>query len=406
MADVYNYIISTGTIVPDTADIQAEVITEFQLAFGADLITTPNTPQGLLITGETLARASVADNNAALANQINPNIAGGIYLDAICGLMGIERIPATATLVSCNLTGVAGTVIPQSSQAQDTNGNIYASISAVTLAIDGTATVTFQSLADSAITVAANDLNIIVAGGVLGWETVTNPAAQFSIGSTEQSDSALRLYRNGLLAIEGMSTSNAIIAGVLNIAGVTSMTFLENIAPTTETIDGVSMVGHSIYACVAGTALLTDIASVLQSRKSAGAAYNNSASSHPQSIAVTDPFSGQIIDVLFDTPDLIPILVNVTVHANSSIQDPTTIVKTAIVNYATGLIPGEPGLVVGADVSCFELSGAINISNPGIFVSDLQIKKQSAGSFGYTTIPIAVFEQATISSGNIAVTLV
>ena len=82
MAD-YQYIDTTGVIVPDTATIQSEVEGEYKAVFGQDLVVTPNTPQGVLITAEVAARSNVVRNNAALANQINPNLAGGVFLDAI-----------------------------------------------------------------------------------------------------------------------------------------------------------------------------------------------------------------------------------------------------------------------------------------------------------------------------------
>ena len=66
----------------------------------------------MLIAAETLARTEVVNNNAALANQINPNNAGGVFLDAILALTGMQRSSATQTLVTnVTLTGVAGTVI-------------------------------------------------------------------------------------------------------------------------------------------------------------------------------------------------------------------------------------------------------------------------------------------------------
>ena len=74
MADVYNYINTTGLIVPDSSEILTEVQNEYVAAFGADLqVNNPNSPQGLLINAETQARIAVANNNATLANQINPS---------------------------------------------------------------------------------------------------------------------------------------------------------------------------------------------------------------------------------------------------------------------------------------------------------------------------------------------
>src|ERR1700748_1520530 len=96
---LYNYISTTGTIVPDTSDILSDVQTTYQDVFGTDIVLTPDTPQGLLITAEALAEAAVAANNAQLANQINPNIAGGVFLDAILALTGMQRTAQTQTQV-------------------------------------------------------------------------------------------------------------------------------------------------------------------------------------------------------------------------------------------------------------------------------------------------------------------
>ena len=82
-SDVYNYINQTGVIMTDATVIMAEVIEEYQSTFGSDLNVDPSTPQGMLIVIETLSRIAVANNNAAIANQINPNISGGVFLDAL-----------------------------------------------------------------------------------------------------------------------------------------------------------------------------------------------------------------------------------------------------------------------------------------------------------------------------------
>ena len=84
--DNYEYINPTGLIVPETSTLLLEVQNSFKDVFGSDLVVTPDTPQGVLITLLTLVRAAVVNNNAALANQINPNKAGGVFLDAILGL--------------------------------------------------------------------------------------------------------------------------------------------------------------------------------------------------------------------------------------------------------------------------------------------------------------------------------
>ena len=42
----YYFITQQGIIVPDVAAIQEVVVEEYKAAFGQDLVTTPDTPQG------------------------------------------------------------------------------------------------------------------------------------------------------------------------------------------------------------------------------------------------------------------------------------------------------------------------------------------------------------------------
>lgn len=406
MADVYNYVISTGTVTTDTGVILTEVQDEYKSTFGQDLIVTPETPQGALIVSETLARVAVADNNAALANQINPNIAGGVFLDAILALTGVQRTPATPSTVLATVTGVPGTLIPAGSQASETgsgNANLFQTITSVTIPISGSLdNVQFQSVVDGPIPAAANTLTQIVSD-VLGWETVTNPAAA-TPGQDTQSDISARAFRRETLFSQGLSLAGSITSALYQVDGVTSLTFRENIANTTQVIDGITMVAHSIYVCVDG-GVDDAVAKAIQSKKSAGSNYNNGASGNPKSIPVTDPFSGQTINVLFDRPDEIEIIVQATVSATTSVQNPQAAVVKAILDYAAGLLDGEPGLTVGTSVSSFELAGACNREAPGIFVHNMEIKKVG-GSFSSAEIAINLWEIAQILEGSITVIIV
>ena len=144
---VYDYITNTGTIIPDTATTRDEVIEEYQGVFGQDLITDDESPEGVLINAETTSRQSVARNNATLANQINPNLAGGPFLDAIWALTGGQRVTATRTTVIATVTGVANTVIPVGSQASTTGSDLFETVTQVTIPAGGTLTgVDFRSV--------------------------------------------------------------------------------------------------------------------------------------------------------------------------------------------------------------------------------------------------------------------
>lgn len=397
MAD-YDYITLNGTIVPDTAQVSQDVINEYLAAFGNDLITTPDTPQGVLISAETSSRISVAKMMAMLANQINPNIAGGVYFDAIWALTGGKRAASTPSSVICNLTGVASTVIPSGSQAKTSAGDIFQSTTIVTLNSLGEASVLFQSVEFGAIPAASGDLNTIVAPGVLGWETITN-LGDATLGTSTQSDESSRALRNNELALQGTALAEAMTSGLYATAGVTSVKFQENVSDITQVINTITMVPHSIWACVAGGTDL-DVATTILAKKGDGANYNGSVI-----VDVTEPASGQLFQVKFDRPILVPILARATVKALSSTVNPVEAVQKSILDYAAGLIAGQPGFVVGASVSPFELSGAVNIEVPGVYVQKMEVSLLSPVSYQTTEIPLNVNQQATITQTSITVIL-
>lgn len=496
-SSVYEFTnLATGVITVDAGVIGDQVEAEYQNTFGQNLNTAPNTPQGLLISSETAARIAVANNNAVVANQINPNVSGGVFLDALLALTGSQRLPATSTIVLVTLTGVNGTLIPQFSQASATvDGTIYyfEASANYTIPSDGIYVgAIFNSILTGPIPCPATLLNMIVTP-VLGWETISNPAAEETLGTTTQSDIAARVSRTNELGIQGSSLAQAIIGIVSALPGFQSMKFLENVSGDTLTIENVSMVGHSIYMCIAGADLgiqtevvgiisgtpATSIAAGSQassngyvfqttatvvigsggtvnanfqavdyqgpinvgigtldtivtpisgwasvtndaiqyqngtysltaeaivSKKSGGCAYNNGSGVNIAATVVV-PYSGQNMTVLFDTPNLIPINVIIVVTVYTPIQDPITTVQTAITNYANGLLEGIPGLIVGQNVSSFEIAGAVTSQYPGVYVSSTLIAKNPTTPTTSTEIAINPYEQATIVAGNIQVTV-
>lgn len=394
----YEYVKLTGVIVPDTATTRAQVIAEYKLAFGQDLDVSPETPQGLLITAETLSRDAVLRNNAALANQINPNLAGGIFLDDLLALTGSKRSTSESSTVLCDLTGAPSTVIPAGVTAKTTVGDLFQLDSIATLDGSGLATGVFSSVVPGEINAPAGSITEIV-NGVLGWETVNNPDAA-TVGTLTQSDQSARLLRRKTLSAQGKATPEAIQSALRLVPNVKSQSFLENVTSAPLVIENFLMKPHSIFSCVDG-GTDQDVANTLWSKKSDGADWNGDLT-----VLVTDPTTGIDYPVTFQRPEIIQILVRATIKAPTSVADPVTAVKESILAYQAGLLNGEEGLVVGQDVSPFELSGAINIEYPSIFVQKLEVSYSAPISFGTTELFIEIFQKANIQSGAIQVIIV
>jgi uncharacterized phage protein gp47/JayE len=398
MAD-YQYIDETGVIVPDTATVQTEVEGEYKAVFGQDLVVTANTPQGVLITAEVSARSNVLRNNAAVANQINPNLAGGVFLDAIWALTGGQRIAANYSVIpGVHLLGLPGTVVPAGSQASLTDGTLFASVSAVTLDGGGNGYVDFQAVETGPIAANVGALTQIVTA-VLGWDQVTNPTAA-TPGRSEESDLASRMRRKNTLSLQNVALPDAITSALYGTLNVRSLTFRENYTNAAATIDGIYLLANSVWACVDG-GTDADVAAALLAHKSLGANWNGAVT-----VNLTDPASGQTYPVKFDRPTDIPVKARVTVRNLSALTDVPAAVRQAIVDYAAGLQDGKPGFVVGASVSSFELAGAINRQAPGIYVQNCEISLVTPTSWVVGQIAIALDEIASIVSGNIEVIVV
>ncbi len=392
----YDPISQTGVILVDTSELRDEVAQEWKDRFGQDLDTSPETPQGIQITAEALQRAGVLSANAKIANQINPNIAGGVFLDAIAALTGLERTSATRTTVNATITGVSGAIIPAGSRAS-TGDDEFELVSSVTIPPSGEIIGSFQSVEFGAIPCPAGALNTIV-DGVLGWETVENAEAGV-LGKDREGDSPFRKKRLRTIALQGLRTPEAIKSRLGALRDVKSFSFLENISSEEETIEGIPMKPHSIWLCVHG-GKDEDVARAIFQSRSVGSGMNGNIV-----VDVVDDVSGQMYFVRFDRAIEIPVAVRVTIKVASSqlTGDPESQIKKAILDYANGETE-EDGFVVGADVSIFEIAGAI-AQIGGVFVSQIETKKVSDANFQPANISIAINEVATITPSTIMVTI-
>lgn len=393
----YQYLDATGVVLPDTSETLSTVEAEYRDALGQELITDPATPQGRLIATEVSARDNMLRNNAALANQINPDIAGGVFLDAIWALTGGQRIAATQSVArGVALAGTPRTVIPGGSQARTSAGNLWETLSEATLDSAGNAYVDMRAIDFGPQPAPEGAINIVVSG-VLGWETVTNPTAA-ELGQKQESDVASRTRRKLTLALQGVALPEAAVSALHDTPGVRSLAYRENVADVPTMIDGVLLAAHSMYAVVEGGSD-ADVARAILSVKSIGCDYNGATS-----VAVLEPASGQTYTVRFDRPTLVPIKARASIRVQGAIADPAATVRAALIAYAAGEIDGETGLVVGQSVSPFEFSGAVNALSPGIYVQKMEIAL-TANALAVAEVPITIQQLATLNVNNIEVVI-
>lgn len=399
----YEYVSPEGVIVPDTSEILKTTEEEWKDVLGQDISVEPQTPQGVLIASDVAVRSEVAAGNATLANQFNPNYSGGVFLDDIWALTGGKRREATYTIVdNVTLTGIPGVVIPSGSRRATTAGDIFQLLTTVTLDATGKGTGIFQALEPGPISATANSLTVPVRGYTsVGWETSTNPQ-EGTIGRDRQSDLSAKQERRRTLALQGRSIGEAVYSNVRAVDGVRSLSYRENYEDTAKTIDGISLIAHSIWVCVDG-GTSADIAEALYRSKTGGTGYNGTAI-----VNYKDPLFGQTFQIKFDRPVAKPVMVKVTGAISGQIvSDPESLIKQAVVDYANGLLDnGEEGFVLGEDVSPWEISAAVNYMVPGIFISKVEVaNKATTPTWGTTTLSLGLNEKATISLDDVLVVL-
>ncbi|MBD2779918.1 baseplate J/gp47 family protein [Xenorhabdus szentirmaii] len=394
MAD-YHYITRQGVIVPDTADLRGEVKNDFYAAFGQDIDLSPETPQGVLVTMETENRDAMVRNNAELANQINPDIAGGIFLDAIWALMGGSRFAATRSyLANVTFGGVPETIIPRGSQAESVTGAVFETLSTLIIGKDGKTTGDMRAVQSGAVECKAGHLER-VASSVLGWETVNN-SAHAVVGREAESDISARRRRKQTLAKNTVSVGEAITSSLYELEGVNSLSYRENTAPQIITVDGIKLLPHSVYVCMEGGDR-EEIARALLRTKTIGAAYNGQ-----ESVTVTERVSGQEYEIRFDRPTEKVTFCRVTVK--KSPIDAQSLIPAAIEQWMRGEIDGDNGLVVGREVSPFEIAAAINAIEPRLFITKVELS-QDGKTWDMGVIPIKINEVARLHRGSVQVVI-
>ncbi|MDR2947133.1 MAG: baseplate J/gp47 family protein [Candidatus Adiutrix sp.] len=245
---------ATGLYAPDTADIRAAVADDWVLAFQdpdlPPLDTEPTTPAGQLIDAEV---AEVEAKNAAMlfmASQFNPRVSDGRWQDGIGYIYFIERKLAEPSVVTCQLTGLNGTVIPYGALVGSVTGHTLICNSSAAIGPDGTAETTFRNAEWGPVDFAPHSVNSIITV-VPGWDTVDNEAAG-ALGRELETRAEFEARRFNSVVKNAHGSVPSLFGEIANIDGVLDCLVLENIGPDPAIKYGVEVPGHGIVVCVYG----------------------------------------------------------------------------------------------------------------------------------------------------------
>ncbi len=231
---------------------------------------------------------------------------------------------------------------------------------------------------------------------MLGWETITNLSAAIP-GQREENDVLLRRRRALTLALQTTSINEAIVSRLYDIEAVRSCYYLENYADVDQSVEGIPMRKHSIWACVEGGTDM-EVAQAIFETKTVGGGYNGAVV-----VQVPDPVNARLYEVKFDRPQEVTLLIRVTVRAST--LDVQQLIPDLVMNYVNGEIEGDVSFVVGSDVSPFEIASAINQQEPSIFVKKVEVSVVGSGTWSADTMEIAANEIARTQRSSIQVVI-
>lgn len=242
---------ATGISAPNFAAVYNYLVSQFQLIYGADAWLGNDSMDGQWIG--VISQAITDCNAAAVAvyNSFSPTTGVGNGLSSNVKLNGLTRIPGSFSTATLTVVGVSGTVITNG-QAQDTNGNLWALTSPVTIPSAGTINVAATCTAIGAISAGANTITSI-ATPILGWQTVSNASAA-NAGNAVETDAQLRVRQAASVALPSQNVFQGIAAAIAQVIGVTRVTPYEN---NTNSANGNGVPANTLAFVVEGGAPLT-----------------------------------------------------------------------------------------------------------------------------------------------------
>lgn len=312
--------------VPYTAQQELEQVQQvFINTFGSGVNLNPATINGVFIQQLTNMALQSESAQTALYSQVyNPNVAVYPFLDGICIWNNIYRNAAVQSVVTCQITGLAATVIPANSQILNTNGDVFYNPIAITIGSGGTATGTFNSVVAGPIACTANTVNRIVQQ-LAGWDTVNNSDDGIT-GTPQQTDSSLRYTRQYALAQNSVNTFDALYAAIQQQPTITNFQLYQNRDNVPVVVNGLTIPANGI-TLVAFGGLPSLVAGIIYNKTLGCAMGGNTTYTLADSVYPWVSFTAR-----WEIPTEAPVQVNINIQNSSSYpSDIVTLIQNAVV---------------------------------------------------------------------------
>ncbi|QHJ76110.1 MAG: hypothetical protein [Bacteriophage sp.] len=384
-------ITDTGITAPPTNEVIDGVWEMFKKAFGKDMNTAMNTPQGQLVTSLAAIITDERNKMIDLLNQFDPRYAQGIWQDGLGYIYFMTRKHATHSSVEIVLTGLAGTTIAAGTLFNDVNGNTWQTTQKTIIGNDGSATA-HALCTRSGIVEAAPDTITTIPKAISGLDRITNPYAAIA-GVNEESRIDFEKRRYASVAINSKNTNASTYGAVADLADVKDVFVIDN--PTDETI----RVGATNYPVIRNSILVSvmggddeTIARTILTKAGSGCSFNGNTECV---IADTEnfPIRPPTYKVKFLRPALVPVFFQVTVADRDllSYQDSEAVKEAIIKAFSSGTAKATIGQPVIASKFICPVAAAI----PHLSIVSLKISKEQENWLDMLNIGVDEFPTTT-----------
>lgn len=237
-----------GIVIAEFTQIRDALINRYKYAYGSDLDLSTGTADGLFINDLALIISNILQGYKNLYASLDVNTANGEYLDHLCALSNVTRLPASNSIATVTVTNLGATTWESTALPFiDKNGIEW----------DYNENLVIEPGESKPIQIVCSELGPIEAPAGWIYQTleVTDLAVEQSekaiIGENAETDSQLRARRARSNASTGVTVLESLVGGLLTISGIKDV-YIENNTSGTGTLisDGVTVSGHSIYPVI------------------------------------------------------------------------------------------------------------------------------------------------------------
>jgi uncharacterized phage protein gp47/JayE len=403
MAIITPFIDATGFNLPTLNDVFNSIVTSEQVIYGTDTNYDSNSPDGqrVLILAQALIDSYEAQQS--LFNSYFLDYAQGRALDMVVGRKNIQRKGGTfstiliqiVTNALCTLQGLDGNINDVNGTGyivQDNIGNQWILTATTTIPANTTVNLLFRS-ATYGVNLANPNTITISLSVVVGVVSVTNPNEVLTIGSNEETDTALRIRAFQSYAFSSQNQVDAVYSQLLNLAGVTDVLTWSN--NNTSPVDSTGTPIFTLWTIVEGGDN-TAIANIIYQ--------NIHGSGMRGTVSVTIPSINGIASIVvkFDRPIYIPLYIKFNLKQTVF---PFTFNILGIQNYIINNINYKLG--VNADsgtLTSIALDGINSLGGGGVPLN-LQISNNNTNWHNYLALG-SLQEKFSLSTANININVV